>query len=350
MDNFEMNGRYDIISSMGKEKRPTRASMPKSALARLYFIDEEISSGRYPNTAKLAKEWRDASISTIGRDIAFMKETLHAPIKYDAGRRGFYYSEPKYRIPMGFSGADELFALGMAKSILAMYKGTPIYSAAHNLLNSIIAPLSAESNSRWYEDRIAVLLPPSPPVPPDVWDAIITALRENRKLDFEYKGQKDAAHKKRRVWPYQLLFEGGLWYLYGYSEERNGPRVFSLCRMKNVELAVSVFSLPKKFDYRVAFGGSHFGVFAGVKTQKFKIAFYGNSVDWVKERKWADDQEITETEGGVIISFTSTQFDKVVEWMLSRGSNARPLEPEMLVAEWQKNIEEMQKLAGWVKS
>jgi len=116
--------------------------------------------------------------------------------------------------------------------------------------------------------------------------------------------------------------------------------------MKNVELATSAFSLPKNFDYRAAFGGSHFGIFAGVKKYRFKIAFYGNSADWLKERKWADDQEITETENGVIVSFTSTQFDKVVEWMLSRGSAARPLEPELLVAAWKKNIEEMQKLAS----
>ena len=346
MNDFGINGRYDIIDSMGNKKRPTRSSVPKSALARLYYIDEQIASGKHPSTSYLAENWGDASVSTIGRDISFMKEVLKAPIKYDAKERGFYYSKPKYRIPMGFSGADELLALGMAKSILAMYKDTPIYNAAYNLLNSIIAPLAAESNSDWYENRIVVPLLPSSPVLPDVWNAIITALRENRILTFEYKGEKDNNYRGRRVWPYQLLFDNGLWYLYGYAEERNGPRVFSLGRMKNVALAKSTFSLPKNFDYRAIFGGSHFGVFAGLKKYQFKIAFCGNSVDWVKERKWADDQKITETESGVIITFTSTQFDKVVEWMFSRGSTARPLEPELLVTTWQKNIEETQKLAS----
>jgi len=349
MNDFSKNGRYDIISSMRTKKKPARASMPKSALARLYYIDEEIASGRHLSTAYLAENWDDASVSTIGRDIRFMKETLKAPIKYDAKSRGFYYSKPKYRIPMGFSGADELLALGMAKSILAMYKDTPIYNAAYNLLNSIIAPLSAENNSDWYENRIVVPLLPSSPVLPDVWDSIITALRENRILTFDYKGEKDESYKSRRVWPYQLLFDNGLWYLYGYAEGRNGPRVYSLGRMKKVMLAKSTFTLPKNFDYRAIFGSSNFGIFAGVKKYQFKIAFYGNSADWVKERKWADDQKITETENGVIITFTSTQFEKVVEWMLSRGSTALPLEPELLVTTWLKNIEDMQKLANSVK-
>jgi predicted DNA-binding transcriptional regulator YafY len=334
---------------MGNKKESARASVPKSALARVYFIDEHIASGKRPSTAWLAKNWGNTSVSTIGRDIRFMKETLNAPIKYDALERGFYYSKPKYRIPMGFSGADELLALGMARSILAMYKDTPIYNAANNLLNSIIAPMAAESNSDWYENRIVVPLLPSSPVLPDVWDAIITSLKENRILTFEYKGEKDEIYKSRRVWPYQLLFDSGLWYLYGYAEERNGPRVFSLCRMKNVMLAKSTFRLPKNYDYRALFGSSHFGIFAGIKKYRFKIAFYGNSADWVKERKWADDQKITETENGVIITFTSTQFNKVVQWMFSSGSNARPLEPELLVTRWLKNIEETQKLANSVK-
>jgi predicted DNA-binding transcriptional regulator YafY len=350
MNDFSKNGRYDIISSMRTKKKPTRASMPKSALARLYYIDEEIASGKCPSTAYLAENWEDASVSTIGRDIRFMKETLKAPIKYDAISRGFYYSKPKYRIPMGFSGADELLALGMARSILAMYKDTPIYNAANNLLNSIIAPMAAESNSDWYENRIAVPLPPSSPVLPEVWHSIITALRENRILTFDYKGEKDEVYKPRRVWPYQLLFDSGLWYLYGYAVERNGPRVYSLCRMKKVIHAKSTFSLPKNFDYRAIFGSSHFGIFAGVKKYHFKIAFYGNSADWVKERKWADDQKITDTENGVIITFTSTQFEKVTEWMFSRGSTARPLEPELLVTTWLKNIEDMQKLANSVNA
>jgi predicted DNA-binding transcriptional regulator YafY len=323
--------------------------MPKSALARLYFIDEQIASGKRPTTAWLAKNCGGVSISTIGRDIRFMKETLKAPIKYDSyihlGKsQGFIYTEPKYRIPLGFSSSDELLALSIVRSFLTIYKDTPIFNSAHNLLNSIIAPIEAENNSEWLKDRIIVPILPSSPVLADMWDAIITSLRENRILTFDYKGEKDADYKGRRVWPYQLLFDNGLWYLYGYAEERNGPRVFSLGRMKNLLLAKSTFRLPKNFDYRALFGGSHFGIFAGLKKYQFKIAFYGSSVDWVKERKWADDQKITEPENGLIITFTSTQFEKVVEWMLSRGSSARPLEPELLITVWQKNIKEMQEL------
>jgi len=341
-----MTDQYDRISIMESEKKPARASIPvRSGMARLCFIDKEIASGKYPNTGYLAKKWEGISVSTISRDIEFMKDRLNAPIEYDALHRGYYYSEPQYRIPMGFSGAGELLALGMAKNILTMYKDTPIYDAAHQLLDSIIAPLASESNSDWYESRIVVPQVPSAPVPPEVWDPLTTALRENRVLTFEYQGAYDEDYKPRRVRPYQLLFDSGIWYLYGFAEERKGIRIFSLRRMKNIVLAKDHFLLPKDFDYRAGIGGSHFGIFDGQKKHRFKIAFYDYSVTWVTDRQWADDQKITETEDGVIITFTSTQFEKVVEWVLSRGCTARPLEPELLVNAWHSHIEEMQKMA-----
>jgi len=331
--------------SMKKRKKPTRSSLPKSALERLYFIDQQIASGKYPNTGYLAEEWEGISISTISRDIAFMKDWLNAPIEYDALHRGYYYSKPNYRIPMGFSGADELLALSMAKSILALYRDTPIYDAARHLLDSITAPLAAGDNSDWYENRIVVPQTPSSPVAPDVWKLIITALRENRILGFEYQGTYDEEYKPRRVRPYQLLFDNGLWYLYGFAEERKGIRIFSLGRIRNIVIAKDRFFLPKDFDYRTDNSGSFFGVFAGQKKYRFKIAFYDYSVAWVKDRQWATDQKIAETDDGVVVTFTSTQFEKVVEWLLSRGGSAYPLEPDLLVSVWRNNIEEMRKMA-----
>ena len=247
---------------------------------------------------------------------------------------------------MGFSGADELLALSMAKNILALYRDTPVYDAARNLLDSITAPLAAENSSGWYDSRIVIPQMPTAPVPAGDWNLITTALRENRLISFEYLGSYDDDYKPRRVRPYQLLFDTGVWYLYGYAEERKDTRIFSLCRIKNIVFTKDHFPLPKDFDYRTGNADSFFGVFAGQKKHWFKIFFNDYSVVWVKDRQWALDQKIVESDNGVIISFTSTQFDKVVEWVLSRGCTARPLEPELLVNVWRSNIDEMKKMAG----
>ena len=173
---------------------------------------------------------------------------------------------------MGFSGADELLALNMAKSILALYRDTPIYGAALQLLDDISAPLSGDGNSDWYENRILVPQVPTAPVPNELWNVITKALRENRVLAFEYLGAYDDGYNARRVRPYQLLFDTGVWYLYGYAEERKATRVFSLCRIRNVAPTGDCFSLPGNFDYRTDNAGSYFGVFASQEKYKFKIA------------------------------------------------------------------------------
>jgi predicted DNA-binding transcriptional regulator YafY len=341
-----MTDQCGIVKNIKTEKSPEKlASLPKTALPRIYFIDREIASGKFPSTKALAKNY-ETSMSTISRDIAFMKDMLNAPIEYDALRRGYYYSQPNYRIPAGFTTAEDLLALGMAKSILSLYRNTPLYNAAQELLNSITAPLARDGKSDWFENRIVVPQVASAPIPPDVWNVIIAGLRENLVLDFEYRGTWDEDYKKRRVRPYQLLFDTGMWYLYGYAEERKGIRLFSLSRIKNITLTTDHFSLAKDYDYRISSGDSHFGVFAGQEKLRFCVAFYDEAAVWVRERQWAEDQKFKETEEAVVVDFTSTQYGKVLEWVLSHGCAARPLEPGKLVNDWRRHIREMKKMAG----
>jgi len=74
-----------------------RKSIPKTALPRIYFIDREIASGKYPNTRTLAKVY-ETSIPTISRDIEFMRNMLSAPIEYDYTHKGYYYTEKTFRL------------------------------------------------------------------------------------------------------------------------------------------------------------------------------------------------------------------------------------------------------------
>jgi predicted DNA-binding transcriptional regulator YafY len=320
-------------------------SFPRTSLPRIYFIDARIASGQYPNTAGLAREY-EVSESTISRDIELMRDRLHAPIEYDALRRGYYYTEKTYRLPAGYASAQDMFALGMVKTLLTLYRNTPLYDSAAQLMQGITAPLNADSSSRWYEDRIVVPPAPSIILPPNIWDTIIAAMRENRIITFSYRGIRDNETKNRRVRPYQLLFDNGVWYLYGYAEERKETRIFSLPRIQQIALTDDRFTLPPDFDYRRQNTNSYFGVFAGGKKQKFRIAFYDESVIWIRERHWAADQEITESDDGVIVSFTSTQYNKVLEWVLSRGCTAEPLAPPELIGDWRRHIAGLWKMGG----
>ena len=321
----------------------TRKNLPRAALARIYFIDREIASEKYPNSGFLAKGY-EVGTATIHRDIGYMRDMLDAPIEYSAKNRGWYYSEKSFRLPARFASANDMLALSMAKSLLSLYKNTPLYESAERLINDITAPLSPDETASvkqaaWYEDRIIVPPVASAPVNAGVWEITVDAMKENRIMTFDYRGIYDRDYKTRLVRPYQLLFDTGAWFIYGYSEERSAIRLFSLSRLKNAALTNEWFTLPKDFDYRVRNDGSYFGIFIGDK-KRYKISFAGYLAQDIQDRLWAADQKIEtrKKDGAIVISFSSTQYQKVLSWVLSFGSGVRPLEPAELVNEWRKNI------------
>jgi len=94
------------------EKISSRKSIPLPALERLSVIDRAIASGKYPNSNDLVEclrracgECKPASVTTVGRDIAFMKDRLRAPIEYDTRERGYCYTQKDFRLWGAFDNA-----------------------------------------------------------------------------------------------------------------------------------------------------------------------------------------------------------------------------------------------------
>jgi len=331
-----------------------RKKLPKTAVPRIYFIDREIAAGKYPNAPELAEKY-ETSLSSINRDIAYMRDMLGAPIKYDFFKKGFYYTEKTFRLCAAYATADDLLALGMAKSLMDLYKDTPIREAALNLMESISAPLQGEKNTEWFRDRIVIPKTASAPLDLQIWEGIVGGLRENRVITFQYdsaesenlinQGKLSAQKLKiRRVCPYQLLFDSKAWFLSGYDEDRKGTRIYALSRIHGVSPTKDTFTMPKNFDYRSLEGASYFGIYAGGKVYQFAIEISGDT-RWIRERLWAEDQKIAETPNGIKLSFTSNQFEKILEWILSQGPNAKPLAPKALLERWTETIREMAKTA-----
>lgn len=316
-----------------------RKNLPKTALHRIYWIDSQIASGRYPNSVQLSKEY-EISKSTIDRDIDYMRVMLNAPIEYSALHRGYYYSEKTFRLPGQYATANDMLALGMAKSILRLYKDTPFYESAKQLLDEITAPLSATDSAKtkkpWFENRIVVPPIPSTPVKPELWQVFIDGLRDNRIISIEYKGRDDNDYKTCLVRPYQLIFQEGIWYLYGKSNDRKNAHTFSLLGIKNAALTNETFMLPYDYDFL----SKHDGNFFNAYTYDFKIWFSEQASLYIDEYKWSADQSIEKTKdnNGKILSFKSSQLNKVLWWVLSFGKEAIPLKPIYLVEMWKQGI------------
>ena len=328
---------------MNQEKRHTFTHL---MLERLIKIHKEIRSGTYPNTKQLAEKYNEGKgISTISRDIEFLRDRFFAPIEYDYFHKGYYYTDD-FEMPLNVLDSEKLQSLFAAKQLLIHFKESPIYQEISSIID-FLSDLNTNGNSKIL-NRITV-----PPIPKFIVDTkilnnIYIALQSNNIIEFDYKGRWDSSLQHRKVRHYQLILDDGQYFLYGFSEEKNDVRIFSLGRMENLIVKPEVFTLPSDYEFENKRGSGRFGSFVSDNLDTYKIEFYDHSRIILKSFIWADDQIIEDDDSRncTTITFTSTQSFKIEEWVLAQGMYAKPLEPEWLVNSWKENIKEMLKLAG----
>jgi predicted DNA-binding transcriptional regulator YafY len=71
----------------------------------MYFIDKYVRGKTYPTSVSLAASYQDkygVSVDqrTIAADIAAMKNAYKAPLCYDYQKKGYYYTNPNFRLPV----------------------------------------------------------------------------------------------------------------------------------------------------------------------------------------------------------------------------------------------------------
>jgi hypothetical protein len=77
----------------------------KPSILRIYFIDKKVRGNTYPTTVSLASDYEKTygtriDPRTIAADIATLKEKFRAPLSYDYQKRGYYYTDPYFQLPV----------------------------------------------------------------------------------------------------------------------------------------------------------------------------------------------------------------------------------------------------------
>lgn len=80
-------------------------------LHRIQWVDAQIRAGRCPNARALAAAFEISHRQAL-RDLAYMRDSLGAPLVYSARHRGFTYSEPGFVLPGPYVTPTQRAALG----------------------------------------------------------------------------------------------------------------------------------------------------------------------------------------------------------------------------------------------
>jgi predicted DNA-binding transcriptional regulator YafY len=159
---------------------------------------------------------------------------------------------------------------------------------------------------------------------------IDTAIYRRKRIEFEYYTMQSDETALRKVDPYHLLFEGGQFYLVGYSHERQAVRVFRLSRIRGkVAYATKAehdFQRPADFDPREYAGRTPWQLGDPIGTAEIGVS---EDVAWYVERQFGAFGELRDN-----VFQTAYALPRlVISWALGLREHARILGPPELVDE-----------------
>jgi proteasome accessory factor BC len=169
---------------------------------------------------------------------------------------------------------------------------------------------------------------------------IETAIFRRKTIVFDYHTMERDEVGTRKVDPYQLLYQGGQFYLVGRSHERCAIRVFRLSRIRGkvgyATKAEHDFQRPDNFDAR-AYANRiswQFGEPEGVAE-----VWISQRIAWQIERNFGPYGEIRPADGGDKLFVTPyANARQLIAWTLGLGANARIVGPPELVEELRERL------------
>jgi proteasome accessory factor BC len=171
---------------------------------------------------------------------------------------------------------------------------------------------------------------------------IETAIFRRKTIVFDYYTMERDEVGTRRVDPYQLLYQGGQFYVVGRSHERSAIRVFRLSRIRGkvgyATKAEHDFQRAANFDPR-AYGNRidwQFGDPIGTAE-----VWISSRIAWQIERHFGRYGEMRAAdEDGDRVFFTSfANARQLIAWALGLGEHAHMLGPPELVSELRDRVQ-----------
>jgi proteasome accessory factor C len=165
---------------------------------------------------------------------------------------------------------------------------------------------------------------------------IETAIFRRKTIVFDYYTMERDQTGPRRVDPYQLLYQGGQFYVVGHSHERQAIRVFRLSRIRGkvgyATKAEHDFQRPPDFDPRVYANRIDWQFGEPVGSAEVWI---GQRIAWQIERLFGRYGEIRPAdEGGNLVFVTDySNARQLIAWVLGLGEHARIVGPPALAAQ-----------------
>jgi proteasome accessory factor BC len=171
---------------------------------------------------------------------------------------------------------------------------------------------------------------------------IETAIFRRKTIVFDYYTMERDDVGARRVDPYQLLYQGGQFYVVGRSHERRAIRVFRLSRIRGkvgyATKAEHDFQRPADFDPRAYANRIDWQFGDPIGTAEVWIS---SRIAWQIERHFGHYGETRPAgdDGDLVFVTSYANARQLIAWVLGLGEHARLLAPPELVSEMRERVQ-----------
>jgi proteasome accessory factor C len=171
---------------------------------------------------------------------------------------------------------------------------------------------------------------------------IETAIFRRKTIVFDYYTMERDEIGARKVDPYQLLYQGGQFYVVGRSHERGAIRVFRLSRIRGkigyATKAEHDFQRPADFDPRAYANRIQWQFGDAVGTAELWISA---RIAWQIERHFGryGEMRLDGEDGDRVFVTPYANARQLIAWALGLGEHARVLDPPELVEELRERVQ-----------
>ena len=302
-----------------------------SQTERLYWIDRQIHDECYPNADDVAHEF-GVSRRTAFADRDHLVDHLNAPLKYDRGRGGWFYTEKTFTLPSHLITLSETETLRRslltAREYLAPSDAAQALELATRLAQTL--PLLTETISESVGGAIRPVADIS--ASSELLDACRRGVGERRRLRLLYYSAHRNEVTERIVQPYHLLYWQGEPYLIAWCEWRQDFRDFFLGRVREYRLlsAEAPFVRNHAFDVK-AYLQPGFALRHGEDLVTVRVRFTSYQARWIRERRYHPSQQTHDLpDGSLEMTLQVAGTFEIKRWLLGYGAEVEVLEPKAL--------------------
>lgn len=172
-----------------------------------------------------------------------------------------------------------------------------------------------------------------------VFDDVMSALAESKRLKLNYKTAKNKDASDRIIEPLGMVERSGVYYIVGTEISPDGELLnngkaknWALHRILSVE-TLTEFSYPKSFQISNHARDGHLNRIHSLHKQKVRLRFFGDAGAHLRdgESKVSEDQVIvTQNENMLEIECSVPDTDEFRWWILEKGSGCEVVSPKYL--------------------